>query len=60
MSDGTPTLIGTHLTALLADLDALSLDLELVSPKVPVVEDRYFPRSDHAKAAVAALEAAAA
>jgi hypothetical protein len=45
--------------ALLADLDALSLDLELVSSPVAALEDRYTPQSDHARAAVAALEAAA-
>jgi serine/threonine protein kinase len=45
--------------ALLADLDALSLDLELVSLSAPVMDDRYTPQSDHARAAIRALEAAA-
>ena len=48
------------MTELLADLDALSLDLELVSSPHATVEDRYVPQSDHAKAAVEALDAAAA
>jgi serine/threonine-protein kinase len=45
--------------ALLADLDALSLGLELVSPPTPVADDRYIPQSDHARAAIRALELAA-
>jgi serine/threonine-protein kinase len=47
------------MTALLADLDALSLDLQLVSPPTAAGDDRYTPQSDHARAAVRALEAAA-
>jgi serine/threonine-protein kinase len=47
------------MTALLADLDALSLDLELVSSPGTVVDDRYMPQSDHARAAVRALGVAA-
>lgn len=47
------------MSALLADLDALSLDLELAVEPAAAVEDRYTPQSDHAREAVAALEAAA-
>jgi serine/threonine protein kinase len=45
--------------ALLADLDALSLGLELAAPPTPVADDRYTPQSDHARAAFRALELAA-
>ena len=47
------------MAALLSDLDALSLDLDLVSSPVAVIDDRYAPQSDHARAAVRALEPAA-
>ncbi|HEX6276095.1 MAG TPA: serine/threonine-protein kinase [Polyangiaceae bacterium] len=45
--------------ALLSDLDALSLGLELASPPTPLAEDRYVPQSDHARAAFRALSLAA-
>jgi serine/threonine-protein kinase len=50
------------MTTLLADLDALSLDLELVSSPdaMAATGDRYEPKSDHAWEAVRALEASAA
>jgi hypothetical protein len=45
--------------ALLADLDAVSLDLALTSQSDPLVVDRYAPRSDRAREAARALESAA-
>jgi serine/threonine-protein kinase len=48
------------MAALLADLDALSLDLELVSSPFASTDDRYLPQSEHARAAVRALEVTAA
>jgi serine/threonine-protein kinase len=48
------------MTELLADLDAMSLDLELVSSPHASAPDRYVPQTDHAKAAVEALDSAAA
>ena len=48
------------MAALLADLEALSLGLELATPPTPVSDDRYLPQSEHAHAAVRALEIAAA
>jgi eukaryotic-like serine/threonine-protein kinase len=47
------------MAALLADLDAIALDLELVSPPAPAVVDRYAPRSDQAREAARALGSAA-
>ncbi|HEY3494682.1 MAG TPA: serine/threonine-protein kinase [Polyangiaceae bacterium] len=47
------------MAALLADLDAIALDLDLVSPPVLPVADRYVPSSDRAREAVRALESAA-
>jgi hypothetical protein len=45
---------------LLAYLDAMSLDIELVSSPHASAPDRYVPQTDHAKAAVEALDSAAA
>lgn len=47
------------MSALLADLDAVSLDLALTAPAEPAVVDRYAPRSDRAREAARALESAA-
>ena len=47
------------MSALLADLDALSLGLDVVTSPIPIADDRYIPRSEHARAAFRALEIAA-
>ena len=44
--------------ALLADLDALSLDLALLSPAPSAAADRYAPKTDRARRAAEALESA--
>jgi serine/threonine-protein kinase len=48
-----------HMTALLADLDAVSLDLALPVRSEAVLVDRYAPRSERAREAARALESAA-
>jgi hypothetical protein len=47
------------MTELLADLDALSLDLEPQARPSPPESDRYHPRTDRARAAARALRVAA-
>jgi serine/threonine-protein kinase len=47
------------MAALLADLDAIALGLEIVASATPEVADRYVPRSDRARDAVRALESVA-